>query len=225
MAFNRVNMASQSSAEALRSRLVTAANYEPERSMSNRRLTGTFFSLILGLATIYAAIFYAPAYFPNAQKLGFSTQNIKLPNPHEEESFLKTLAPYAKLFKVRRGYVKPGQALKIDYVLSPGTYMTVHVKKCNAPIFIEVMHCMNTDEQSIEIRNSQKGARSFVMSRPGFYYFDEFVMNIDGTPSEKPHKVTWSRKNMAQKKGVADATPFVGTPSKAVPLKLRGSSH
>ncbi|MGJ8564907.1 MAG: hypothetical protein ACSHXY_15310 [Alphaproteobacteria bacterium] len=200
---------------------MAAAYYEPKRSMSNRRLTATILSLFLGLAVLYASAFYAPAYINFNQAIGASTENLKLPEQNDSNTFL---TPYVKMFKIRRGFVKPGQALKIDYALSPGTYMTVHVKKCNAPVFLEVIYCMNTSEQSTKIVGPSKSARTFLMKEPGFYYFDEFVMNMDGSPTKKPYKVLWTRKNMAQKKGAAKAAPVTSSAA-TEPLKLRGSSN
>lgn len=198
MAFQRVGL-SKATDFRLREQLANAAMHEPERSMSNRRLAGSFLSLCLGIGVLYASIFYAPAFFDVNRALGYSTENLKLPayNPDEKKS---RLASYTNAFKIRRGFIRQGQALKIDYKLTPGTSMTLHIKRCNAPVFVEVFTCMDVEGQQVQIKNSTSGARSFIMRQPGFYYFDEVVTNADGSPTDKPYSVLWSRKKISPAK-------------------------
>ena len=173
--------------------------HEPERSMSNRRLAGSIVSLVFGAVVAYASIFYAPAFFDVGSALGYSTQNMKLPT-YDPTKKKNRFSAFADAFKIRRGYIRQGQALKIDYRLTPGTEMTLHIKRCNAPVIIEAFMCMDIEGQQVNVKNSNSGTRSFIMRKPGFYYFDEVVTDVDGTKTDKPFKVVWSRKQISPAK-------------------------
>ncbi len=195
MAFKTVSINKERSSANFQ-QLIAAANYEPERSMSNGRLAGSLLSLTFGLSVIYASVFYAPAFFNLGQILGFSSQDTKLPAIDPERDTPSALSPYLDHFKIRRGYIRRGQALKVDYSLSPGTSMTINVRRCNAPIIIEAFRCQNTEGQEINISGIGPGAKSLIMRNPGFYYFDETVTNMNGSKTDKPYKVIWSRKTL-----------------------------
>ena len=199
MAFNRVGISKSAQNASFQQQFIAAANYEPERSMSNSRLVGSILSVFIGICVIYASIFYAPAFFNISQILGFSTENAKLPAIDSEKDGTSGLSAYANIFKIRRGFIRRGQALKVDYSLSPGTTMTVEIRRCNAPVFVEVVYCNHTEGQKIKMDNIGPGAKSMIMRNPGFYYFDEVVTNHDGSPTTKPYRVVWSRKSLASK--------------------------
>lgn len=196
MNLKKVNIKKGVKQTSLPQQFVAAARFEPERSMSNGRLTGSILSLFLAFCVIYASFFYVPAYFSVSQILGFSNESEKLPVIDPSTEGQSAIAAYARPFKLRRGFIRRGQALKVDYSLSPGTIMTVDIQRCAAPVFVEVIFCNTREGQTIKIEDRGPGAKSIVMRNAGFYYFDESVTNLDGSPTKKPYRVLWSRKTM-----------------------------
>lgn len=170
------------------------ATYEPKRSVSNKRLAGSFFSLLLGIGMVYASIFYVPAFFDFKTILGFSNEDGKQPVIEISEDNKNPLAAYTEIFNIRRGYIRSGQALHVRYALSEGQQLTLSIHRCSAPVIVEIFTCMDSEGQEITISNNSRGSRDFVMRQDGFYYFDEKVTNADGAASNKPFAVEWSRR-------------------------------
>ena len=192
MSFQRVGLKKEPTVHNLREQLMAMADYEPKGSMSVTRFIVSIFSLMLGLSIVYASIFYAPAFYDFNGALGLSTEEGKLPVIKEEKEH--ALSAYTNMFKLRRGYIRKGQALEVKYVLSPGTKMTLSIQHCKAPVVVEAFYCMNTRGEQITINNNQRGTKALIMRQPGFYYFDEDVTNMDGSATTKPFIVIWKRK-------------------------------
>ena len=163
-----------------------------KNSMSNTRFLGTFASLFLGLVLIYSSIFYVPAFLDVQKVMGVSTETVKLPRPETQSSKLET---YVNLFKVRRGYLRRGQALTLEYDLSPGMTMTASISRCSAPPVIEVFYCRNIEGEHIKINGDIPGKRNFIMRKPGFYYFDEVITQKKGFNHDDAYQVFWSRRS------------------------------
>lgn len=192
MSFQRVNLKKEPVVENLREQLMAMADYEPKGPMSITRFITSIFSLIFGLGVVYASIFYAPAYYDFDRALGLSTEEGKLPVIEEKKEHM--LSAYTDMFKIRRGFIRKGQALEVKYVLSPGTKMTISIHHCKAPVVVEAFYCMNTQGEQIEVKNELRGTKALIMRQPGFYYFDEEVTNLDGSPTTKPFTVIWKRR-------------------------------
>lgn len=191
MAFQRVAMKKEPVAKNLREQLEAMASYEPENSMSGRRFLGSILSLFSGLAIVYASIFYVPAYYNVGEALGLSTEEGKLPAIETENRH--ALSTYTDMFQLRRGYIRQGEGFEIKYVLTPGTKMVLNIQRCSAPIVIEAFYCMNTQGREIVIENKIRGTKVLRMAESGFYYFDESVTSLDGSPTTKPFTVIWKR--------------------------------
>lgn len=192
MALQRVSLKKEAVTATVRNKLRAIDNEPPEGPMSITRFIVSMFSLMFGLAVIYASIFYAPAFYDFNRALGLSTEDGKLPIIKEEKEH--ALSAYTDMFKLRRGYIRKGQALEVKYVLSPGTKMTLSIQHCKAPVVIEAFYCMNTQGEQSTVKNELRGTKAFIMRQPGFYYFDEEVTNLDGTATTKPFTVIWKRK-------------------------------
>ncbi len=189
MSFNRVMLNKEHERNRLRQQFLS----EPKQPMSNRRFVGTFFALLLGLSTVYASVFYAPAFFNVGQVLGYSTETVKLP-VMDANAKAGPLSSYVNMFKIRRGFIRSGQHLQVNYSLSPGTKMKIHVRRCSAPIFVEVIYCSDAEGQDFSIDGTGPSSHSLLIRQPGFYHFDETVTNLDGSPTKKPFRVVWRRK-------------------------------
>ena len=195
MAFTRDIQKKENTGLVLRQRLHAAANHEVDGSgpMSNKRFLGTFTSLFVGLILVYSSIFYVPAFLDMQKVMGMSTEKIKLPRVSEKS---RALSSYANFFKIRRGYIRRGQALTLEHDLAPGTIMTASISRCSAPPVIEVFYCRNIEGQQIKITSDLPGKRNFIMRKPGFYYFDELITNKDGSKTDSEYKVLWSRRSL-----------------------------
>lgn len=199
MAFNRVSLSSNLSQASFKEQVVAAAMYEPKRSMSNSRLAGTFLSLMFGLGICYTSFFYVPAYFDSEQVLGGASHETTTAADAEKDT-RGTLAAYLDVFKLRRGYIKAGQTLRVDYNLSVGTSLDLVIKHCKAPVIVEVFYCQSSSDQHIQVEQSGKGFKTFLMRQPGFYYLDQTVTNLDGSEAVKPYEVVWSRTTLSPAK-------------------------
>lgn len=191
MAFKRVSLNDDTVSKSFRNQIVAAATYEPARSVSNSRLLGSGLSILFGLFILYTSVFYVPA-FVNMGALGLATPATEQPQADTKKHLL---SGYTDMFKIRRGYIRAGQSLHVDYALSPGQNLMLNIQKCSAPVILEVFYCSNIQGQEIKVTGDARGSRSFVMREPGFYYFDEVVTNGNGSISEDPFFIMWSRKD------------------------------
>lgn len=193
MTFQRVGMKQQYLTHDMRKKIIELAEKEAAKPpMSRKRFIGTFLSLISGVFMVYCSIFYVPAYIDLGNALGMSADGQKLPAVNTDTETRHALSAYTDKFKIRRGYMRAGQALEIKYALFPGTKMTVKIEKCQSPPIIEVFYCQQRHGEEVVIQ-TPRGARSFIIREPGFYYFDETVTTMDGQPTTMPSNVIWKR--------------------------------
>ena len=194
MAFNRVKYSDAYEQRSFKEAMIAAAKYEPKRSMSNRRLIGSALSWILGLFIVYCAIFYVPAFVNLRSTMdvaGLKPKTAVLPAANEKPG---VLTPYLRLLNARRGFFRSGQILQVDYALSPGTELTLTIRKCEAPVIVEIFTCNSVQDQTIRISKPREGSQMFRVSEAGFYYYSETTRNLDGSEDEKPHVVLWRRR-------------------------------
>ncbi len=201
MKFQRVPM-SRSSAEprSFRQTMLAAAMYEPKRSMSNLRLIGSAVSICLGLTLAYASIFYVPAFidFKGAMHVVGIDQNKKpLVAKVQSNSSQKwgILSPYVDMFRLPRGYLRSGQKLHVDYIISPGTELELTIRQCVSYPVLEVFRCEETRDQKVTISSPREGAQTFRVSEPGFYYYSGKTINKDGSAETRPYAVAWQRRH------------------------------
>ncbi len=176
-----------------RSAMLAAAKHEPRRSMSNRRLIGSGLSIFAGLFFAYTAMFYVPAFFNFQKTLGISSQDIKIGGLGSTEESSNPLKAYTDIFKLRRGYFRSGQVIQVGYEISPGTKLSLEIKKCNSAPILEIIHCDSFQTQTIDVSEPLRGAQSFRVSEPGFYYYSEQITDTAGQSTSKPFVVVWRR--------------------------------
>ena len=194
MAFNRVKYSDAFEQRSFKEAMIAAAKYEPKRSMSNRRLIGSTLSWIFGLFLAYCAMFYVPAFIDLRGALdvaGIKQKTAALPQAGEKSG---VLTPYKNLLNARRGFFRSGQILQVDYALSPGTELTLTIRKCTAPVIVEIFKCTSVQDQTVRINNPREGSQMFRVSDAGFYYYSEVTRNLDGSDGEKPFVVLWRRR-------------------------------
>ena len=197
MAFQRVKL---SEASSFKEMMLAAAKYEPKRSMSNIRLVGSAVSISLGLMIAYCSLFYVPAFvdFKGAMRVVGIDQDQKpltLEQQAERAERWGVLAPYIRQFQLPRGYLRSGQKLHVQYALSPGTELTLSIKRCASVPILEVFKCQVAQEQTVNIRRPLEGVQTFRVSEPGFYYYTQATVNRDGSEEVKPYAVMWQRRH------------------------------
>jgi len=201
MTFNRVKMSRGVDApRSFKQMILAAAMYEPKRSMSNIRLVGSALSISMGMALVYASIFYVPAFFDfrNAMHVMGIDQEQK---PLVLEAQSKTsdrwgvLKPYVELFRLPRGYLRSGQKLHVEYALSPGTELQLQIRRCVSYPILEVFRCDDSHDQTVKISSPLQGAQTFRVSEAGFYYYTGQTFNRDGSEEVRPYAVSWQRRH------------------------------
>ncbi len=178
---------------SFRQAMLAAAKHEPQRSMSNRRLVGSGMAIFTGIFFAYTAMFYLPAFFSFSKVLGVANQDIRIPSLSTLEQSSNPLKPYADIFKLRRGYFRSGQVIQVGYEISPDTQLSLEIKKCNSAPIIEIIQCNSYQTQTIDVSDPLRGAQSFRVSEPGFYYYKEKVSDLSGQQSTEPFVVVWRR--------------------------------
>lgn len=176
---------------------VAGDEYEHESATIGEKITRFLVSAIFLSIIGYGFIYYLPAYFNYASALGFSVDKQESLPAIPAGSTQKSTGD--KLFKIRSGYLRAGQSLKLNYSLSPGTRMTVQLGQCTAPIFLNVMNCNSTQASTIDITGTGPGATKFMVRNDGFYSFQEYVVDASGEPTTAPYLVKWYRKEAKPK--------------------------
>lgn len=190
-----------------------AARQEAEKSMSKKRFVATFASLMLGVILVYSSIFYVPAFLDSRGIMGISTPETKYPQMAEDPG---TISTFGNILKMRRSYLYEGQAIVLNYNMTGRAAITAIIGQCDAPPIIEVFHCRKVDETRFRIVTGAQGRKSFEVKKTGFYYFDDFVTNIDGSPADLEYNIKWKRERFA----IKDPAIFEPAPNKPS-LKLR----
>lgn len=175
---------------AIRKQLMVASMQDAENAMTKKRFVGTFVSLMFGAGLAFSSIFYVPAYIDFTKPLGSSTEDGKFPQIQTDPGILGS---YANMFKIRRGYIKAGQALTLTYNVSSRADITTVIGYCSAPSIIEVFYCNDINESHYKITARKEGKQSFTLKKPGFYHFRETVTYPDGAPMTEPYSLYWHR--------------------------------
>lgn len=202
---------------ALRREILAAARRDAENSMSKKRFVATFISLMLGAVLMYSSVFYVPAYLDSRGLMGISTQDSKFPKMAEEPGTVNT---FKNILKMRRSYLYEGQGIVLNYNMSGRAAINAVIGQCEAPPIIEVFHCRKTNEQRFKIVTGAQGRKSFAIKKTGFYYFDDFVTNTDGSPTDITYHIEWTRDPIAQ----IEPPAFAQTDEKKPALRLRRSN-
>jgi len=101
------------------------------------------------------------------------------------------LTAYLDLFDVKRGYIRPGQSIQVQYALPEGAQLDLYIRRCRSAFIIEIFNCQVVSERTAQVVNDKVGTRQFIFQDEGFYLFDEQV-TLTSTQSPK-YRVIWSR--------------------------------
>ena len=158
-----------------------------EGRMSTSRFIFSWMALFAGLASCYTAMHYAPSLIGKNDLLAISTRDAasgKLDVSNEN-----VLAPYLKLFDLRRAYMRKGQTIIAQYENPRGMDVDLHITKCRQAPVIEVFNCEPVGQQVVTIRD-KSGAREFRVADSGFYYFNEAVRRGE---DDGDYRIVWRR--------------------------------
>jgi hypothetical protein len=158
------------------------------RSMSNKRLVLSAISLLIGLFCAYSSFFYWPAFSSKKSFIKIATQNETWPANGKEAQGNN---PYLNYLLMNQGYLRAGQAVEVNYELSPEAQLELTVIKCAGPIVLEIYSCRGTVIMDIDA-DINSGKFELIVDQAGFYKFEEKLKYTSGMDSS--YKVAWVRK-------------------------------
>ena len=156
-----------------------------DRSMSNGRLLGTAFSLLLGMFFVYTSIFYIPAFLNIRGAFGISGTHALA----KAKSSKSPLSPFLNLLNMDRAYLASGQGVDVHYKLSRGTKAELVFYKCQTMPVMEVFNCDPIIVDRMSLRRSSSGQKSIQVKSNGFY---AFKIITDAAPGN--YQVAWQRR-------------------------------
>jgi len=155
--------------------------------MGPMRFVFSWVALLVGLFSCYTALHYVPSLIGKADLLAISTNDSASAKLDVENDNI--FSPYIKIFDLRRAYMRSGQSIQAQYDMPRGMAIDLHITKCRTAPVIEVYNCDPVSSQVVTITDTS-GAREFMVSEAGFYYFDEVVKR--GNPNDD-YRIVWRR--------------------------------
>lgn len=139
-------------------------------------------TLIMGGGLIYTSLPYASAFVNVGKIIGVSQLDRGI------ETFKSDLTRTAKVKKV---YLRQGQALRASYALPKGSTLKLSILRCQSRPIIKVYSCAPVSRQYIKINDTTSGSRTFAAPEAGFYFFqDEMTLPATG---QSPYTLLWQR--------------------------------
>lgn len=186
---SRLNFSGSSkTGTAVGSYLISAATYEPKRSMSNSRLINTIIILIAAISLCYCSLFYIPSLFHTQMIIGTSTsrdnlETIKIePDP-------PWYTPAMNLFHMKKGYFKAGSKIQVAYNSTPGSKVTLLYQQCTGKIVAEIFSCTPGTIYKFKA-SGHRGMTELPVHRDGFYYFSQ---SVEYTQDSGDFVILWGR--------------------------------
>ena len=164
------------------------ATYEPERSMSNARLSSTILTLFMALSLAFCSLFYIPALFNMNITIGISTSRDDI-RPLTPPYKTPWYAPAISFLHMKRGYFKAGSNINVAYNSTEGSKITLYYTQCSGIPIVEVFSCPRGPIHSYELGGHQGEAR-IPVHKSGFYHFSEEVKYLTNTGD---YITIWSR--------------------------------
>ncbi len=153
------------------------------RKSTFRRMYLSVFILVTAGFTLYCSLFYVGAFIDMGKIVGFSQsnrvhhaqQNIK---PIDDLKPRTALSPIIEAFMINRIYMRKGQSIIATYSLPTNAELFLSVRQCKSQPLLEIFNCRVLGAQNAVINNRSKGFKEFIVSEPGFYYFEEKVVKL-----------------------------------------------
>ncbi len=147
------------------------------------RLVFTAGSLCLGMAAVFVALHYVPAYLSPAVVLRVSDLDQDV-MANRADGALGALAPYWDSLQTRRTYVWAGETIDVQYALENNSGVEIEIRRCASQFVIEVFSCNVESKQKI-VLSGKNGLHKLRFDESGFYHFSE---NLTGNG-----RVIWRR--------------------------------
>jgi len=165
-----------------------------------RRMYLSVFMLVGAGFVLYCSLFYVGAFIDLGKIVGVS-QSARAQKTQQNMSSMTNakprtiLSPIVDGFSINRIYMRKGQSILATYSLPSGTILSLSIKQCNSKPVIEVFTCEVLGAQNAEIRNRSNGFIEFIVSEPGFYYFDDKVIKLPNTElkANYDYHIIWQR--------------------------------
>ena len=154
------------------------------------RTFGSATSLIIGGALCYVALHYIPAYLGLNKVLSFSELD-RSASIAPESSQWATLSSYTDAFRIKRTYLRSGQAIQVQYAIPEGATLELYIQRCRPAFIIEIFKCQVVNEETARVTHDKLGTQRFRFPEGGFYRFDEKVTLAPNNMEN--YRVIWSR--------------------------------
>lgn len=170
------------------------------RKWTFRRMYLSVFVLVGAGFTLYCSLFYVGAFIDIGKIIGVS-QYVRAQKAQQNIPSIADAAPRNILspimdgFAINRIYMRKGQSILATYSLPSGAQLSLSIQQCKSKPIIEVFSCEVLGVKNVEILNRSNGFIEFIVSEPGFYYFEDNVIKLPNT-SLKPYydyNIVWQR--------------------------------
>jgi len=170
------------------------------RDWTFRRMYLSVFTLVSAGFVLYCSLFYVGAFIDMGKIVGFS-QSARVQKTQQNITSMTDVkprtifSPIIESFSINRIYMRKGQTILATYSLPSNVRLSLSVKQCDSKPILEVFSCNLLGEQNTEITNRSNGSVEFVVSEPGFYYFEADVVRLPDTSLKAYHdyRIVWQR--------------------------------
>ena len=170
------------------------------REWTFRRMYLSVFILVTAGFVLYCSLFYIGAFVDIGKIVGVS-QSVRAQKAQQnvanmERAKTRTIfSPILDGFSLNRIYMRRGQSILATYSLPSNARLSLTIKQCKSQPILEVFTCTVLGEQSAEISNRLNGFIEFVVSEPGFYYFEDKVVKSSATnlKANYDYRIIWQR--------------------------------
>ena len=177
------------------------------RDWTFRRMYLSVFMLIGAGFMLYCSLFYIGAFIDIGEIVGVSQSSRAQKAQQNVTSMANAkprtiLSPIIDGFSINRIYMRKGQSILATYSLPSNVTLSLSIKQCDAKPILEVFSCTVLGEQTAKVSNRSNGFVEFIVSEPGFYYFEDAVIRLPDTSLKAfyDYRIVWIRgSKQAQK--------------------------
>lgn len=171
-----------------------------QRDLSFRRMYSSVFVLVSAGFVLYCSLFYVGAFVDAGKIVGVS-QSVRAEKAQANVRNMprvknRTLfSPIIEAFSTNRIYLRKGQTILATYSLPRNSKLSLKIKQCASKPILEVFNCEPLGEQGTVIRNRATGFIEFTVSEPGFYYFEDNVVELPKKELKAffDYRIVWQR--------------------------------
>lgn len=170
------------------------------REWTFRRMYLSVFILVAAGFVLYCSLFYIGAFVDIGKTVGIS-QSLRAQKAQQNVTNMAranprtVFSPIFDGFSLNRIYMRRGQSILATYSLPSDVKLSLTIKQCKSQPILEVFTCTVLGEQSVEIGDRLNGFIEFIVSEPGFYYFEDKVIKSPNTnfKADYDYRIIWQR--------------------------------